>query len=195
MKKRNCFVYVFDGFSDWEPSLVMAALQKFTDFEVTTFSKDGKRIRSLGNVAVMPDRALNEVNVNEIDLLILPGGHSWEQGGNLEIKSLLNEVLDANKTVAAICGATAFLGEQGYLNSVKHTSNHLEYYLKQYAPSYRGEQNYVKQLAVADGNLITASGVAMVEFASEILNQFNLLEEEPVATFMSYFKHPEMALS
>src|SRR5688572_30501448 len=134
MKMRRCYVFVFEGFADWEPALAIAGLQKFTDFEVLTFSKDGKPVRSMGNIKVQPDASLENIDADNIDLLLLPGGFSWEEGGNLEVIPLLNSVLDSGKSVAAICGATAFLGEQGYLDTIKHTSNHPDYYLKAVAP-------------------------------------------------------------
>lgn len=195
MKTRKCFIYVFNGFADWEPALTSAALNKFTDFEVITFSKDGNPVRSLGNFNVQPDASLKQVSAEQVDLLLLPGGFGWTEGENLEIKPLLNAVLDSGKTVAAICGATAFLGEHGYLNEVKHTSNHPDYYLKAVAPSYKGRDNYVLKPSVTDGNLITAGGVSPVEFAEEIFNHFGLLENQELAEWFHYFKHPELALS
>jgi putative intracellular protease/amidase len=195
MKKRNCYLFVFEGYSDWEPALTIAGLNQFTDFSVKTFSIDGKPVRSMGNVNVQPDLSLQEVNAEEIDLLILPGGHAWEEGKNLEIIPLVNAVLGKNKLLAAICGATAFLGEQGYLNNVNHTSNHLDYYLKNMAPHYNGEAHYVKEHAVKDGNLITANGAAMVQFAEMIFDHFSLLEEEKLSFWFQFFKQPEMMVS
>ncbi len=71
-----------------------------------------------------------------------------------EIIPLVNDVLKKGKLLAAICGATGFLAENGYLDNVRHTSNDLEHYLKQYAPHYKGDAHYVKQHAVTEGNLI-----------------------------------------
>jgi putative intracellular protease/amidase len=181
MKKRVCYLFVFDGYSDWEPSLAIAGLHQFTDFSVKTFSVNGNSVRSMGNIQVIPDLSLEQILPSDVDLLLLPGGNGWEKGENLEIMPLLDAVLASNKAVAAICGATCFLGEQGYLNERKHTSNNLEQYLKTYAPHYEGEQHYVKQHCVRDGNLITANGTAMVEFAQEIFAHFDLFEFEELS--------------
>lgn len=195
MKTRKCYIYVFNGFADWEPALTSAALHKFTDFEVLTFSNDGRPVRSMGNLNVQPDASLEQINFNQVDLLLLPGGFGWTEGGNREIVPLLNAVLDSGKTVAAICGATAFLAERGYLDEVKHTSNHPDYYLKAVAPNYKGRDKYVLKPSVTDGNLITAGGVSPVEFAEEILNHFHLLDSKELEEWFHYFKHPELALS
>jgi putative intracellular protease/amidase len=188
MKTRKCFMFVFDGFADWEPALATSALNRFTSFEIIVFSADGKPVTSFGNLSVTPDTSMESINVSQLDLLLLPGGEAWDQNGNREIIPLLNKVLDAGKTVAAICGATGFMANHGYLDSVPHTSNHLTYYLKQIAPNYKGESHYVDQPAVSSGNLITASGAAPLEFASEILEHFDLFKNEELKTWFGYFK-------
>jgi putative intracellular protease/amidase len=196
MKKRICYLFVFDGYADWEPSLTIAGLQKFTDFSVKTFSKDGKPVHSMGNILVTPELHMERVLPNDVDLLLLPGGDLWDQGGNLEITPVLNAVLDQNRMVAAICGATGFLAQHGYLDEIKHTSNHLDFYLRKVAPDYHGEKNYVKEHAVKDGNLITANGTAIVEFADKIFEHFNLYEEyEDLASWFRFFKQHEMVIS
>jgi putative intracellular protease/amidase len=195
MKTRKCYVFVFNGFADWEPALAIAGLQQFSDFEVRTVSRDGKRVTSMGNVTVNPDTSLDNISHNDVDLLLLPGGFGWEKGENQEITPLLNAVLESGKTVAAICGATAFLGQHGYLDNIKHTSNHPDYYLKAVAPAYKGRDNYVMKLSVTNGNMITASGVASVAFAQEIFAHFNLLENKQLQEWFHYFQHPELSVT
>jgi putative intracellular protease/amidase len=195
MKKRMCYLFVFDGYADWEPSLAIAGLQKFTDFTVKTFAIDGNPVRSMGNVKVTPDLVLEQVMPNDVDLLLLPGGDAWDEHKNLEVIPLLNAVLDSHKMVAAICGATGFLAEHGYLDEIRHTSNHLEHYLKKVAPNYHGEQYYVREHAVKDGSIITANGTAMLEFADKIFEHFNAYEFEELSFWFQFFKKPEVVLS
>lgn len=194
MKTKKCFLFIFNGYADWEPALTIAGLKQFTDFEVLTFSTDGKPVHSMGNINIQPDLSMEQVSSEEVDLLLLPGGFSWDQGGNGEIKPLLDKVLAKGKAVAAICGATAFLGQHGYLDNIKHTSNHPDYYLKAVAPDYKGREHYVMAPAVRDGNLITASGVSSVQFAEEIFKYFGLLEGGNLAEWFHYFQHPELTL-
>jgi putative intracellular protease/amidase len=184
-------MFVFDGYADWEPSLAIAGLNKYTDFTVKTFSVGGAAVRSMGNIAVTPDLALEAVMPNDVDLLLFPGGDAWDKGMNQEITALLNSVLDQNRVVAAICGATGFLAEHAYLDEVKHTSNSLEHYLSKVAPSYKGERYYVKEHAVSDGNFITANGTAIVDFAHAIFTRFNLFEYKELDFWFQFFRHPE----
>lgn len=191
MKTRNCYLFVFDGFADWEPAIATAALNQFTDFRVITFSTDGKPVTSMGNLNVTPDTSIDKFEADDVSLLILPGGEAWEEGKNQEIIPLLRGCLDKGRMVAAICGATAFLAEKGYLDKVKHTSNNLDYFLKQVAPSYRGEKLYQETGATRDKNLITASGAKPLDFAREILAAFDLFTNEELKTWFSYFTWDE----
>jgi putative intracellular protease/amidase len=191
MKTRNCYLFVFDGFADWEPALATAALNQFTDFKVIPFSVDGQPVTSMGNLTVTAATSIDKVEAHDVSLLILPGGEAWEEGKNLEIIPLLQGCLDKGIMVAAICGATAFLAEKGYLDKVKHTSNNLEFYLKNVSPSYKGEKLYQNVPATRDANLITASGAKPLDFAKEILNAFDLFKIEELKTWFSYFTWEE----
>ncbi|MEN7551313.1 type 1 glutamine amidotransferase family protein [Rapidithrix thailandica] len=185
-KTRTCYVFIFEGFSDWESALVMPGLHLFTDVEVKTVSVDGKPVTTLGNLTVVPDTSLAQVTDKDIDLLILPGGNDWEKGGNLEIKPLVDRMLQTNKGVAAICGATIFLAQQGYLETVPHTSNHLGY-MKSVAPEYKGDTFYLEKPAVQADNLITASGTAMIQFAYEIFRYLDVSENENLKFWFNFF--------
>ena len=175
MKNRNCYLFVFDGFADWEPALVTSGLNNYSDFAIKTFSVDGGLIRSMGNLAVKPDMRLEELKLDDIDLLILPGGARWDEGGNTEIADLIRPLHLKGKVIAAICAATTMIAKADLVNEVKHTSNGLEY-LKQQVPDYNAENNYVNVPCVRDKNVITANGAAMIEFACQIFEHFELFD-------------------
>lgn len=177
MKKiRRCLHFVFNGFADWETSIAIAGLSRFSDFAVEFFSVAGKPVRSMGNATVVPDRSLADVKAHQIDLLLLPGGNAWEQGRNKRVAGLVREMIEQEKVVAAISGATILLGQAGHLNSVCHTSNHIDY-LKHRAPDYLGEDCYVNRPCIRDSNLITARGTAGADFALEIFRHYRLIPQ------------------
>ena len=66
--------------------------------------------------------------------------------------------------------STDALANMGYLDTRKHTSNNLEY-TKMVCPNYKGEKFYELGSAVSDANLVTASGIAPLEFAREVLKK------------------------
>lgn len=176
MKRNVCYLFIFEGFSDWEPALAIANLRKHFNYEIRTFSFDGKPIRSMGNMQVQPDCSMQEVNVEEASLLIMPGGDIWEQGGNQEIAPLVQQFARAQKLIAAICGATLLMANNGYLDTIAHTSNGLPY-LQQLAPNYKGEKLYHQHPCITDGHIITANGAAMIEFAIAIFDKLQV--EQP----------------
>jgi hypothetical protein len=85
----------------------------------------------------------------------------------------IGEALYIVTIVAAICGAIEALAIIGYLDSSNHTSNSLEY-TKMVCPNYKGEKFYEMGPVVASENLITASGVAPLEFAMEVLKKLDV---------------------
>ncbi|MGF6926254.1 putative intracellular protease/amidase [Chitinophaga sp. W2I13] len=196
MKKlSNCYVFLFNGYSDWEPALAMYGLGSFTDTNIVTFSFTGEPVTSGGQLKIQPRASLDEALKADIDLLILPGGAAMENDSNAAIIPLVKQLLAQQKTVAAICGATVLLGQHGFLDNIAHTSNHPEV-LKQQAPAYKGAGKYLDEPAVADKQIITASGTAMTAFAKAIYQHFNLLEIEPLKFWFGFFDHsavlPEM---
>ncbi len=185
--KKIC-VFLFDGYSDWEISYLAPEIYKSEKFELVYFSEDGKMVTSMGGLQVQPETSLDKLKIDEIDFLILPGGTAWEQGVSKAIEVLTKKVLEAGKPIAAICAATAYLGQLGLLDSVKHTSNDL-YYLKAVAPQYRGDENYQNELAVTDRKIITAKGIAPIEFAREIFRAIGLYDEDALEKWFQLFKN------
>lgn len=187
MKNRVCYLFLFDGFADWEPSLVTTGLNTYGDFEVRTFSVDGKPVKSMGSLSVNPDFKLKEIQATNLDLLILPGGNAWEEGRNSEISELVKAVFHQGKTIAAICAATTFLAKLGLFNTVKHTSNGLEY-LKNQVPDYTSDNHYVNEPCVLDKNIITANGAAMIEFAHTIFTHFSIFKKGELDEWLTLYK-------
>jgi putative intracellular protease/amidase len=188
MEKKNvCYLFVFDGYADWEPALVVGGLTRYSDFDVKTFSFDGLPVRSMGNILVQPDLSLREVDAHATDLILLPGGTAWEEGRNDGIMPFLEDVQSRKCTLAAICAATTVLARLGYLDEVHHTSNG-EGYLKHHVAEYKGEPCYINEPAVADENIITANGAGMIEFAYEIFRHIGMLNTDDLEIWLRVYK-------
>jgi len=188
MTRLNVYVFLFDGFADWEIAYFMPELKKSEKINLKTFTIDGASITSMGGVKITPDFSLAEVEASENSLLVLPGGNAWEKGEITGIDDLVKTFYERNYAIAAICGATFYLGEKGFLDGIKHTSNDLNY-LKAVAPHYKGENNYQFEPAVTDKNTITASGISSIEFAREIVRKVNLYDENQIEKWYQLFKN------
>lgn len=138
----------------------------------------------MGGLSIKPDISLDKCTLESNDLLVLPGGTTWGESSHHPVLKKIGEALKLGTIVAAICGATEGLANFGYLDSRKHTSNDLEY-IKMVCPNYKGEQFYKMEPAVYDKNLITASGVAPLEFAMEVLKKIDVFTPD---TLYSWYK-------
>ena len=123
------------------------------------------------------------------DALILPGGNTWTETILVDqpILKIVERFLKEGILVAAICGATMGLAQAGLLNSYWHTSNDLEY-LKMICPNYTGEKYYKMEPAVTDGNLITASGIAPLEFSVQVLKSLGVFSPKTLDAWYSLNK-------
>lgn len=170
MEKKNVYIYLFDGFADWEIGFLTPELKKNKGINLLTVSTDGKPVISMGGLEITPNVSLNDIDTSSISMLILPGGVLWEKTNphEIDVDSLVEKVYLNKVTIAAICGATTYLARKGYLNNVEHTSNDLSY-LKAIAPEYNGEMYYQNQSAVFCNHIITAGGIAPIEFTQKVL--------------------------
>ena len=176
MEAKKCAIFLFDTYADWEPALAIVGLKNYGSFAIDSFSVNGNVVTSMGGLHLKPSHRLDQINPQEYELLLLPGGELWEKGGNVEIIPLLEEFHRAGKTIAAICGATVVLAKTGLLNTTPHTSN-MPGYLQQLAPEYQGTDFYRQSPCVRSGNIITANGAGMVEFATELYKTFEIMDE------------------
>ncbi|WP_421664418.1 type 1 glutamine amidotransferase family protein [Lysinibacillus telephonicus] len=175
MQTEKAYLYVFNTMSDWEYGYLIAELntgryfkKDLAPLKVVTVGVNKEIITTMGGLSIKPDMSLDECTFESKDLLVLPGGTTWGEDIHQPILKKVGEALKKGTIVAAICGATEGLANFGYLDSRKHTSNNLEY-IKMVCPNYKGENLYEKGPVVSDENLVTASGVAPLEFAMEVL--------------------------
>ncbi|UAT29070.1 glutamine amidotransferase [Bacillus badius] len=194
MKTKKAYLYVFHTMSDWEYGYLIAELNSGRYFKqgraplkVVTVGTTKESIMTMGGVNIKPDISLDECTFESEDLIILPGGNTWREEIHQPILKTIGAALKLGTVVAAICGATEGLATMGYLDSRKHTSNSLEY-IKMVCPDYKGERFYEMGPAVSDKNLVTASGVAPLEFAMEVLKKLDVFAPDTLHSWYSLNK-------
>lgn len=188
---KNIYLFLFDTLSDWEIGYIAAGinnpmLQRTPDkYQLKTFSIDGEPIRTIGGLKITPDLSIDEVDLSNTEMLILPGGATWDHGNNKEITALAKIFHAQNITVAAICGATLGLANIGLLDFTQHTSNSKDYLLNS---NYQGGEYYTNVLSISDKGIITAPGTAALEFAREIFKELHLYTDEVLDAWYKLFK-------
>ncbi len=61
MQKKYVYVFLFNGYSDWEISYATPEIMKSEKYGIKTFSLDDRNVKSMGGLNVHPDKALSEV--------------------------------------------------------------------------------------------------------------------------------------
>jgi putative intracellular protease/amidase len=190
MSRETVHCYVFDTLADWEHGFAVSGINN-TQFHrvpgqwrVLTVAPGREPVVTTGGFRIVPDMTLDELSPADSRILILPGGDSWDEGGNTEAVEKARAFLASGVPVAAICGATAGLARGGLLDERRHTSNAREYLA---ATGYRGGALYQDEPAVTDGDLITAASMAPLEFAYHIYRRLDLYAPEVLEAWYGLF--------
>lgn len=190
----KAYLYILNTLADWEIGYLTAELNsgRFLDktrlpVEIIKIGNTTEPIKTMGGITITPDENIDNIKFEEDDLLILPGADTWTEEENKKIIDIVSSIIDEKVIIAAVCGATIALANKGILNNRKHTSNDLEF-LKMFCPEYTGENFYINQPAVTDDNLITASGIAPLEFSYEVLKRTNLMKTETLEAWYQLYK-------
>ncbi len=160
-------VFFGTGYEEIEALAVVDLLRREEiETEMVSITED-RTVTGSHGIAVVMDKILAEVNFDETDMLVLPGGMPGTK--KLEACEALMEQVDtfvkAKKPVCAICAAPSILGHRGHLQGKKATAY----------PGFEEQLTGAEVLyepAVTDGNIITgrgmgcavAFGLAIVEY-------------------------------
>jgi putative intracellular protease/amidase len=191
---NTVYLYVFDTMADWEIGYLTAELNSGRYFKkgllpskMVTVGIEKAVVTTMGGLKILPDIRLDECGIESTDALILPGGNTWTEITHQPILAFAEKCLEEGIVVAAICGATTGLAQRGLLNSRSHTSNDLGY-LQMICPAYTGEKEYKTEPAVTDGTLITASGIAPLEFSVHLLKALGVFSIETLDAWYGLYK-------
>lgn len=178
---HTVYLYVFDTMADWEIGYLTAELNSgryykkgLAPSKIVTVGIEKTPVTTMGGLKIRPDIKLDECSIESADALILPGGDTWIDAIHQPILNIAQRCIHEGIVVAAICGATIALAQAGLLNSRPHTSNDLGY-LKMVCAAYTGEMYFKTESVVTDGKLITASGIAPLEFSVHVLQALGVL--------------------
>lgn len=188
---KNIYMYVQDTMADFEHGYLMHALSLQTmlgepKVRLLTVSKEKKPIKTVGGMTIVPDCDLSDIDTANIDALLLIGADSWLNSEQDDVLELASKLLRDDILVGAICGATLGLAEKGILDNRSHTSN-ASFYLSQMSRHYQGHSYYKDEIAVQDGNLITASSAGSLSWAKLIVDELGLYSKTTVEAWFNYF--------
>ena len=189
---KNIVFVILDEFADWEAAFLSSALndKNITKNYTTNFASIDKNLKkSMGNLKVLPDLTLKEIDENDVDGLVLIGGRTWRsqtEETNSKIVELVKKFKnDPDKVVGAICDAAYFLATNGLLNDRKHTVNSFDEIKDNL--NYTNAKNFVEMESVIDGNLVTAKGDSSIHFAKNMMIVLGDIPEKNVNLFFDIY--------
>jgi putative intracellular protease/amidase len=173
--KRVALLY-YDGFAEFEIALTCLAFHQ--KYEILAVALEKREYRSEEQQRFCVDLAIREVDVDSIDLLVVPGGDPFPLIENQELKRFVETLAARNKKIGGICGGATLLAGLGLLKG-KHCTGDTsgvdpkgdEY--KYYAGAHLADKH-----VVVDGNIITAQGQAYAEFAVELAYQMGVVKNQ-----------------
>ena len=187
--KKTVLCVILDKYAEWEISylapLILALGQDTYCIKTVSLTKDS--VQSLGGFTTLPDYDIESAPI-DFEALVLVGGMSWREESAKKIIPLVEIALKNGKILGGICDASAFLGANGFLNNVNHTSNDLNDLKKWAGDTYTGEVKYIVQHAVSDNNIITANGTASLEFTKEVLMALKVAPENKIMEWYNFYK-------
>ncbi len=180
-----------DDWADWEASYAIVEINRSDKYRIKTVAVDKNPKVSIGGIRAEIDEMISEdLPLDDVSMLILPGGFSWSENRYDVIAALVRRAAAAEIPVAAICGGAVFLGKHGFLDKVKHNGDTLEYFLQQ--KEYHAQDNYVAKQVVSDGGFITANETAALEFAYEIFKALKMDDDAAIDSWYDTYKNGMM---
>ncbi|AXE31800.1 glutamine amidotransferase [Chromobacterium phragmitis] len=169
---KRAVTLLTENFSDWETALVNSSLRVYYGCDVRFATPGGQPVTSSSGLMVTPHLALEDIELNGLDALIVSGGTIWRTEQAPNVAPIVAAARAHGAVVAGICDGTRALAQAGVLNEVRHTSNSAD---SLDLPGYAGTARYQDTpWAISDGGVITAPGTAPVSFMARILAALDL---------------------
>lgn len=173
MKKLG--IFMADGCEMIEGLAVVDIARRTGEIDIVMIAiGETKQVTSSHKVTFLADVLASEVNYEELDGIILPGGMpgTLNLGANETVNAVIKKFNEEGKMVAAICAAPSVLGAAGIL-----TNRHATCY-----PGFEEKLTgavCLEDAVVIDGHIITSRGMGTaIDFGLAIV--WYLLDDEAV---------------
>lgn len=163
---KKVAVLLAEGFETIEALTTVDVLRR-AGIQCDTFALENLQVTTSHKVQVKADRLLKDMNAEEYDVVVLPGGipGAVNLKNDRRVIELVKKFNENKKYVCAICAGPIVLGEAKILDGKNATCY----------PGFEnqlGNCNYKEQLVVVEDNIITGRGpAAAIPFAFEILSK------------------------
>jgi 4-methyl-5(b-hydroxyethyl)-thiazole monophosphate biosynthesis len=152
------------GFEEIEAISIIDILRR-GGLNVIVAGVDNKTAMGAHNIPIVTDCLIDEVDVNELDMIVLPGGWGGTQilAENPSVQSMLKQMQQDDKHIGAICAAPYALDAAGVLSDNYTCYPSIENKIR--LEGYNNDQH-----TIIDGKIMTSQGVGTaICFALEII--------------------------
>jgi 4-methyl-5(b-hydroxyethyl)-thiazole monophosphate biosynthesis len=167
---KTCIFY-YDGFAEFE--IAFCCLQ-FKAGDITAVGLEKRLYVSEEGQRLAADAALEELDPETVDLFIVPGGTPDAVIADGRLGAFLRRLAAAGKTAAGICGGAVVLAASGLLDGKRCTGNWTGIGPEDPDRPRFAKAEILPDDVVVDGNVVTAKGVAYLEFALELGRKMGL---------------------
>lgn len=177
---KKVAVLFANGFEEIEALTVVDVLRR-AEIQCDIVTLEGEEVLGAHNIAVKGDKVIGDY-LKDYDMIVLPGGMPGAVNlrDNDTVIELVKYFNDNNKPIAAICAAPIVLAKAGVVKNINVTSY----------PGYEEDLkdgNYMEELVVVDGNIITSRGPATtLEFSYKLLEILKSEKAEALKNGMMY---------
>jgi 4-methyl-5(b-hydroxyethyl)-thiazole monophosphate biosynthesis len=166
---KTILVHLAEGFEEIE-ALTQVDVLRRAGFDVKTVSiSQNKEVTGAHNIPIIADELFENVNYDEADMIVLPGGMPGSKHLNAhhELKVQVQKYYDSGKWLAAICAAPIILADLDLIKGRRVTC-YPAFEEKMEGATVTGNPVEV------DGNIITGRGPgAAMEFGLTLLEKLD----------------------
>jgi protein deglycase len=173
---KKTAVLLYPQFSEYELSVALSILMQGNK-PIVTVGLNNQPIKGESGLSCVADTTINEINLEEIDSLLLPGC--------MDIMTLIDEqklfdfirqVASKETVIASISSSPFLLAKAGLLRDRKFTIGMTVENMEKLGVFEIG--NYSEEIVVQDGNIITARGRGFIRFGIYFGRALNLKFDE-----------------
>ncbi len=172
--KQVC-VFLADGFEEVEALTVVDLLRRARVYVDTVSITDEYKVHGAHGINVQTEDLFDEVNFNEFDMIVLPGGMPGAKflAESENVISVVKDFDNQGKYIGAICAAPALVLSKAGIAVNREVTSYpgMEDYLS--------DSIYKEDAVVQDNNLITSRGPATaLQFSFKLVDVLGGNSEE-----------------
>lgn len=175
MKKTAVLIY--PNFSEYELTTALSILMQGAK-PISIISIDSEPVRGEAGLTLIADLTIDQINYVEFDSLLLTGCMDiFDILTNTTYTDFIKKISNQdNFIIASISSSPALLAKAGLLKNKNYTVGLLEEARRK--SGLFEDANYLDELVVQDGNIITAWGSAFIQFGILFGKALNLQFQE-----------------